>query len=135
MSQDTLMQHATNVEDFLTELHCGTFRDKLALILSHAAQGAVTHAGAHCKRAKVTVEFSLSQIGENDQVVVSHKLASIIPTKRGKKIEEDTTETPFFVGKGGQMTINPPKEEDSGQKPFQLQKEQDGKTPLRAVDQ
>lgn len=118
---DVLMKHATNVDDFVSEMHAGTFKDKLALTLSQAAQGVITNAGAHCKKAKVTIEFNISQIGDMDQVVVSHKLGSIIPTKRGKKMEEDTTETPFFVGKGGQMTINPPKEEESGQKPFALQ--------------
>lgn len=118
---DVLIKNATNVDDFLGEMHAGTFKQKLAVILSQAAQGAVTNAGAHCKKAKVFIELNISQIGENDQVVVSHKIGSIIPTKRGKKTEEDTTETPFFVGKGGQMTINPPKEEESGQKPFALQ--------------
>jgi hypothetical protein len=51
-------------------------------------------------------------------------LSSSLPTKRGKKAEEDVTETAFFVGKGGQLTINQPAEEESGQ--FGLTHEIDG---------
>ena len=60
-------------------------------------------------------------MGDNDQVIVSHKLSTSNPTKRGKKAEEDITDTAFFVGKGGVLTINPPKEEASGQ--FSLEHE------------
>lgn len=54
-------------------------------------------------------------MGDNDQVIVSHKLSTSNPTKRGKKFEEDITDTAFFVGKGGKLTINAPEEDDSGQ--------------------
>jgi len=36
-------------------------------------------------------------------------------TKRGAKAETATNETPFYVGKGGVLTIEQPKEEYNGQ--------------------
>lgn len=127
MSQST----STDVTEFIDELNAGVFKEKLAAVLSNASLGVCIHGGAQCQKAKVTVEFSITQVGENPQVIVAHTLSSIIPTKRGKKMEVDTTSSPFFVGKGGAMTALPPKEEDSGQTPFQLNTEHDGKiTPL-----
>lgn len=103
----------TNVEEFLAELGAGVYLEKLGAVLSEGALAAVTHGGG--KKAKITCEFTLVQVGDNDQVMVSHKLAQTLPTKRGKKSEEDTSETPMFVGRGGVMTVAPPEEEDSGQ--------------------
>lgn len=104
----------TNVDDFVGELGAGVFKEKLAHVISDAALATVMH-GIGNKKGKVTIELTFQQIGENEQVVVSHKLSSSIPTKRGKKSEEDTTDTPMFVGKGGVLTIGPPEEDDKGQ--------------------
>lgn len=116
-------ERETNVEEFIGELNAGMLRDKIAIALSNAAMAQVNH-GIGSKVAKVSLEFTLRQMGDNDQVVVSAKMSTSTPTKRGKKTEEDITDTAFFVGKGGQLTINPPKEEESGQ--FSLQSENDG---------
>lgn len=104
----------TNVNEFLGELNAGILIGQLGLTLSEAALATVLH-GKGNKKGKVTVEFSFSQIGENDQVVVSAKLSKSVPTQRGKKSEENVTDTPMFVGKGGVLTIDAPKEDDSGQ--------------------
>tara|TARA_R110002153_G_scaffold173631_3_gene326435 strand:- start:6896 stop:7300 length:405 start_codon:yes stop_codon:yes gene_type:complete len=104
----------TNVADFIGECNAGIFMEKLSLALSDAALAQINH-GIGSKKAKVSLEFTLQQMGDNDQVIVSHKLTTSNPTKRGKKFEEDVTDTAFFVGKGGQLTINPPVEEESGQ--------------------
>ncbi len=34
-----------------------------------------------------------------------HKLSYVRPTNRGKISEEDTTETPMYVNRGGRLTI------------------------------
>lgn len=115
--------NSTNVDDFVDELGAGVFKEKLAHVLSEAALGTVLHGGGS-KKGKVTIELTFQQIGENEQVVVSHKLAHVTPTKRGKRSEEDVTETPMFVGKGGKLTIAPPKEDNNGQ--YSLDQEQDG---------
>jgi hypothetical protein len=112
----------TNVNDFLGELNAGILISQLGLTLSEAALATVLH-GKGNKKGKVTLELSFSQIGENDQVVVSTKLSKSVPTQRGKKSEENVTDTPMFVGKGGVLTIDAPKIDDSGQ--FNLQHQQD----------
>lgn len=104
----------TNVQYFIKALGAGVLEAKLSALLSQAAHGAVLH-GRNGKKAKVTVEFTLQQVGENSQVIVSHKLSHVTPTARGKKAEEDISETPMFVGKNGQMSETPPKEEFDGQ--------------------
>lgn len=111
----------TNVADFIGECNAGILQEKLALALSDAAMAQLNH-GVGSKKAKVSLEFTFQQMGDNDQVIVNHKLTTSNPTKRGKKYEEDMTDTAFFVGKGGVLTIEPPKEDDSGQ--FNLQHEQ-----------
>lgn len=113
----------TNVEDFLGELNAGILVNQLGLILSEAALATVLH-GKGNKKGKVNLELSFSQIGENDQVVVAAKLSKSVPTQRGKKSEENVTDTPMFVGKGGVLTIDAPKVDDSGQ--FNLHHQQDG---------
>lgn len=104
----------TNVADFIGECNAGILKDKLALALSDAAMSQLNH-GIGSKKAKVSIEFTFQQMGDNEQVIVSHKLSTSNPTKRGKKFEEDVTDTAFFVGKGGVLTINQPKEDDNGQ--------------------
>jgi hypothetical protein len=104
----------TNVADFIGECNAGILKDKLALALSDAAMAQLNH-GIGSKKAKVSLEFTFQQMGDNEQVIVSHKLSTSNPTKRGKKFEEDVTDTAFFVGKGGQLTINQPQEDDNGQ--------------------
>ena len=118
---------STNVENFLSELSAGILTEKLGHILSKAAEGCTTHG----KKASVGMVFTMSPIGEGEQMIVSVKLSNSVPTKRGKATEEDTTDTPMFVGKGGEITIDQPREEESGQ--FALADKD--KQPLSSVSQ
>ena len=113
----------TNLNEFMGELGAGVFGEKFVHALQSAALGTL-HASNGSKKGKVTVELTFQQVGDNDQVIISHKLASSIPTLRGKKMEEDLTETPMFVGKGGVLSINQPQEDTSRQ--FGLSVDQDG---------
>lgn len=105
---------STNVQEFIGALGAGVFEAKLAALLSQSAHGTILH-GRGSKVGKVTVEFTLKQVGENNQVIVSHKLSHKTPTARGNKTEEDITETPMYVGKNGKMTEEAPREEFDGQ--------------------
>ncbi len=67
-----------------------------------------------------------TKIDEN-RVKIKHKLSYVRPTNRGKISEEDTTETPMYVNRGGRLTIL---QEDQGQL-LTLAGEPDGK--LRAA--
>lgn len=105
---------ATNVDDFIDELNAGILKQKLGAILSDVAFGVITY-GEKNRKGKIILEMNFQKVGDNDQVIISHKLSHSTPTKRGKKSEEDVTETPMFVGKGGVLSISPPKENDAGQ--------------------
>jgi hypothetical protein len=113
----------TDVNDFIGECGAGMLTEKLAMALSDAANAQLYH-GAGNKKAKVSVEFSFQQMGDNEQVIISHKLTTSTPTKRGKKFEEDITDSVFFVGKFGTLTSTAPKEEESGQ--FTMKVQEDG---------
>lgn len=60
---------------------------------------------------------------EEKRVLIQHKLKFTAPTPKGKGSEEDTTETPMYVNKGGKLSIM---QEDQGQL-FSIKGEPDGK--------
>lgn len=124
MSENNQIDTKTNVVDFISELNAGILINQLGLTLSEAALATVLHAKGN-QKGKVTLELSMAQLGENEQVVITSKLTKSVPTKRGKKYEENITDTPFFVGKGGVLTIDAPKVDNNEQ--FQLNHETDGK--------
>ncbi|UAN54159.1 MULTISPECIES: hypothetical protein [unclassified Serratia (in: enterobacteria)] len=107
MSED----RKTNVPDFLGELDAGVFENKISAALNATALGVLNNGG----KGKVVLEFDLDRLSnsvEEKRVSIKHKLKFVTPTPRGKVSEEDTTETPMYVGKGGKLTIL---QEDQGQ--------------------
>lgn len=104
----------TNVHDFLGSLAAGVLEKKLAILLSEVAQGTVIN-GRGSKTGKLTIELTFKQVGENSQVIITHKLSHKTPTARGNKSEDDVSETPMFVGKGGKLTETAPREDFTGQ--------------------
>ncbi len=118
------MSTKTDVDALFSELGAGLVKEKLSVLLSDVALGTVLH-GIGNMKGKLSIEFTFTQVGENDQVILSHKISHSTPTKRGKRSEEDLTQTPFFVGKGGQLTIDQPKEGNDGQ--FSLSSIRDGR--------
>ena len=100
MSNDRM----TNVPDFLGELDAGVFINKIAGALNTAALGVLNNGS----KGKVVLTFDIDRMGnsiEEKRVMIKHKLQYITPTPRGKGSEEDTTETPMFVNRGGKLTI------------------------------
>ena len=77
-------------------------------------------------KGKVSLNLEIEPFDEN-RVKIKHKLSYVRPTNRGKISEEDTTETPMYVNRGGRLTIL---QEDQGQL-LTLAGEPDGK--LRAA--
>lgn len=108
---------STNVKSFISDLSAGIIEEKLGVILSKVALATALHGEAN-KKGKVAVEFTFQRFGEGEQVMIAAKLSCSAPTKRGKSTEEDTTDTPMFVGKGGVLSVSAPKEDNNGQ--FQL---------------
>ncbi|HBR1419131.1 TPA: hypothetical protein L9L58_004349 [Klebsiella quasipneumoniae subsp. similipneumoniae] len=100
MSNDRM----TNVPDFLGELDAGVFINKIAGALNTAELGVLNNGS----KGKVVLTFDIDRMGnsiEEKRVMIKHKLQYITPTPRGKVSEEDTTETPMFVNRGGKLTI------------------------------
>lgn len=80
------------------------FINKIAGALNTAALGVLNNGS----KGKVVLTFDIDRMGnsiEEKRVMIKHKLQYITPTPRGKVSEEDTTETPMFVNRGGKLTI------------------------------
>ena len=115
----------TNVADFIGALGAGITETQLEQILSECAQ-AVILCPNNKKKAKLTLTLDIQKFGNNEQVLVTSKLAYTTPTEKGDKSENTTEDTTYFVGFGGKMTDYKPEEDDNGQKNFNLTQEQDG---------
>ncbi|MBK3797510.1 hypothetical protein CXF92_18675 [Pseudomonas sp. Choline-3u-10] len=87
----------TDVNDFLGSLNAGVFASQVGRALSDVAAGVVDHG----KPGEVTLKFKLKQIGQSHQVAVSHTLDFVQPTKRGKKREDTSLDTPMYVTESG----------------------------------
>lgn len=87
----------TDTNEFLNSLNAGVFAQQLGRALSDVAAGVVEYG----KQGQVIVTFKLKQIGQSHQVNVSHTLDYVEPTKRGKRREDITTETPLYVTEQG----------------------------------
>ncbi|WP_413734376.1 hypothetical protein ACL2XP_18050 [Sodalis sp. RH21] len=121
MSEDRM----TDVKEFISDLDGGVLENKIAAALNTAALGVLNNGG----KGKVVVELDFSRMSnsmEEKRVMIVHKLKYVSPTPRGKASEEDSTETPMYVGRGGKLTIM---QEDQGQL-FSMKGDPDGK--LRA---
>jgi hypothetical protein len=97
------MTTPTDITEFLQELDAGVFAEKVGHELSQIAMAVVEH--GRPGRLQVTLDFK--QIGHHHQLTVKHTMTSTRPTLRGKKTEEDATDTPMHVGRGGKMTFFP----------------------------
>jgi hypothetical protein len=118
MSNDRM----TVVPDFLGELDAGVFINKFAGALNTTALGVLNNG----QKGKVVLTFDIERMGnsvEEKRVKIKHKLQYVTPTPRGKASEEDTTETPMWVNRGGKLTIL---QEDQGQL-YTLDGKTDGK--------
>lgn len=104
-------ERATVVPDFIGELDGGVFENKISMALSEVAFGVLNNG----QKGKVVITLDIDRMSnsvEEKRVMIKHKLAFVRPTPLGKSSEEDTTETPMYVNRGGKLTIL---QEDQGQ--------------------
>ncbi|WP_312946216.1 hypothetical protein [Superficieibacter sp.] len=104
-------ERATVVPDFIGELDGGVFENKISMALSEVAFGVLNNG----QKGKVVITFDIDRMSnsvEEKRVMIKHKLSFVRPTPRGKSSEEDTTETPMYVNRGGKLTVL---QEDQGQ--------------------
>ncbi len=83
----------TDSADFIQSLNAGVFAQQVGQVLSDVAAGVIDHG----KEGTVTLTFKMKQIAQTNQVNVTHKLDFSQPTKRGKKREDTTLDTPMYV--------------------------------------
>lgn len=117
------MPKPTEVHEFIDELGAGALKEKIANALSEVALSTVLHADAKAK-GKLSLDFTFHKMGDS-QIIIQHKIATDRPTRRGRTTEHDTTETAMYVGKGGVLSVSPPREDTRGQ--FHLESVEDGK--------
>lgn len=98
---------STDTDKFIKDLEAGVFDEKMSRILSEVAAAVVDH-GEKGKKGKVTLTFELSRLGKGYQVMVKHQIAAVVPHDRGKYTDEDTGETPLYVGPKGALSFFPP---------------------------
>lgn len=99
---------STDTAQFFAELSGGVFEEKLSSILSQVAVACCDRT----KTGKVTIELNMKPIGNGHQVNIQHRLKYEKPTIRGKVSEDDTTETPMYVGTKGALSLFPEKQTD-----------------------
>lgn len=99
---------STDTKQLLEDLNAGVFSEQVGRAFSDVAAG-VTETG---RAGEVIIKFKMKRIGESQQVNVSHSLKYIAPTRRGRKIEELSTDTPMHVNPDGDVTLFP---KDQGQ--------------------
>lgn len=93
----------TDIATLLGDLNAGVFEEQINAALSDIAANVCTHG----KKGELTIKFQLKQIGEGNQVAVTHSIKSIVPKARGRVIEEAATDTPLHVERGGKLTLYP----------------------------
>lgn len=93
---------STNVTEFIEDLDVGNFKNKLSAALSEVAIGVMRSEGE--SKGKVSVEIEITMLSA-EKVNVKSKLKFIKPTSRGVQSEEDTTETPMYIGRTGELSI------------------------------
>jgi len=87
----------TDTAEFFDHLTAGTFSEQMGRALSDVAAGVIDHG----KKGKVIITLEMRQIGQSNQVKISHKLDYTQPTQCGSKREDTTQETPMYVTPNG----------------------------------
>lgn len=109
-------RQGTQFTEVLPVLDAGIFADKIGRALSEVALGVVTTG----KKGKVTITLDLAQVANGHQVSVRHGIKYTKPTDNGNSSEENTTETPLYVGFGGRLTFEQPDQQKLFKEPSQV---------------
>lgn len=111
MSKNPAERPKTDVQAFIDELGAGVFKERLAIMLTDSALASVVNN----KKAKVQVTIDISRLNDAGQVMITSKMKYDRPTKTGSISEDTVQQTVMYVGRGGVLTIEPPKEDLNGQ--------------------
>ena len=95
--------HKTDFQEVLADLNGGVYLEQINTAISDIAANVVSHG----KKGELTLKLSISQIGDTNQVNVTHSLKSVLPLPRGRIIEENEVDTPLHVASGGKLSLFP----------------------------
>lgn len=98
----------TDLPALLADLSAGVFEQQLNTAISDIAANVCTHG----KKGELVVKFTFKQIGDSNQVAMTHALKSVVPMARGRIIEEFAADTPLHVGRGGKLSLYPEDQTD-----------------------
>lgn len=90
-------------ENVLDDLDGGTFTQKVQRAISQVALGTVNSR----KVGTVTITLTMKQIGDSNQVNMTHAIKHTVPTPKGKVMEENASQTALYVAGNGKMTLFP----------------------------
>lgn len=103
--------------DTLPDLDGGVFARQLSAAMAKTAMAVVQQEG-RARKGKVTIELTFERLGETGtQVNLSHKLAFVHPTQRGKAAEDLTSSTVMYVNGDGALNLLPFKQTDLFKQP------------------
>lgn len=91
---------STNVTEFIEDLDVGDFKEKLGAALSEVAIGVMRNN----KKGRVTIDIEMDVLNV-EQLNVKSKLKYVKPISRGVQTEEETTVTPMYIGRNGELSI------------------------------
>lgn len=91
---------STNVTEFIEDLDVGDFKEKLGAALSEVAIGVMRNN----KKGRVTIDIEMDVLNV-EQLNVKSKLKYVRPISRGVQTEEETTVTPMYIGRNGELSI------------------------------
>jgi hypothetical protein len=101
-------ERGTDVAAFISELGGGVDEEIMSLMLSNIAS-AVDNTE---KQGSINIKIDLKKTGDGGNVSVKMKSTYVKPTKKGRTVEERTSETPMYVGTGGRLSIFPETQSD-----------------------
>lgn len=93
----------TDFANLLGDLNAGVFEQQINAAVSDVAANVVTHG----KTGELVIKLKFKQIGESNQVAMTHSLKFLVPTMRGRIVEESASDTPLHVGRGGKLSLYP----------------------------
>lgn len=96
-----MSKKTTEATAFISTLGGGVFAEQLGQIISDVATSVV----AHGKKGKINITLDISRIAETHQVSISHTLAFVEPTAKGKRSEDTSSETPMHLNADGTVTL------------------------------
>lgn len=93
----------TPYTEVLENCDAGILLQKLTHALGENALAAVLTG----KQATLNLSLTIKRIDDLDMVEIAHKITTKKPTANGSDSIEETTKTPFYVGKYAVLAFNP----------------------------